>query len=265
MSAVDKLIEVLKGEVGYLEKASNSELYSKTGNAGYANYTKYGYEMHKLYPATMDFPAPWCDSFCDWGAVEAFGAEIAEKLLHGFDDYTVNSAQKYKDHGEWYTSPQRGDQIFFKDKTGICHTGWVIAVDASRVYTIEGNTSSGSAVIANGGGVYEKNYLLTNSRIAGYGRPDYSIVEEELTMAQYEELKKEISTLKAENAALKTEIAELKNPMIYNYIDTNMPQWAHEAVQWCVDDGVLVGTGDGLGLDDKDLKLCQMIYRLHKN
>lgn len=72
--------------------------------------------------------------------------------------------------------------------------------------------------------------------------------EEELTMPQYEEL----------NERLK----KLENPMIYNYIDDNMPSWAHEAVRWCVDKGIIQGTGDGLGLDDTKLWLCTVIYRL---
>ena len=55
MSAIEKLLAVASAEVGYLEKRTNSNLYSKTGNAGSNNYTKYGYEMHKLYPRTMDY------------------------------------------------------------------------------------------------------------------------------------------------------------------------------------------------------------------
>jgi len=63
---------------------------------------------------------------------------------------------------------------------------------------------------------------------------------------------------------IKTEMEDAK-PMIYNYIDENMPQWAHEGVQWCVDNGIVQGTGDGLGLDDKDLKYCTIIMRVAKN
>ena len=55
-----------------------------------------------------------------------------------------------------------------------------------------------------------------------------------------------------------------KPPMIYNYIDDNMPEWAREGVKWCVDNGIIKGTLDGLGLDDKDLKYCTMIKRLMK-
>lgn len=178
MSAIEKLLAIASNEVGYLEKASGKSLYDKTANAGSANYTKYGYEMHQLYPTTMDYPAAWCDCFVDWCFVQAFGAEMATKLLHRFDDYTVNSAGYFKNNGEWYKSPKVGDQIFFTNsKGGICHTGLVYAVDNTYVYTIEGNTSSSSGVIANGGCVRKKSYKLNYSRIAGYGRPNYSLAE----------------------------------------------------------------------------------------
>ena len=179
MGAIEKLLSVATNEVGYLEKKNSNSLNDKTANAGSANYTKYGYEMHKLYPATMDYPAAWCDCFVDWCFVQAFGKDKAMKMLHKFDDYTVNSAGYYKNNKEWYKNPKVGDQIFFTDnKGGICHTGIVYAVDKSNVYTIEGNTSSTSGVIANGGCVAKKKYALTYNRIAGYGRPNYSIVEE---------------------------------------------------------------------------------------
>ena len=65
--------------------------------------------------------------------------------------------------------------------------------------------------------------------------------------------------------ALEKRVAELeKEKMIYNYIDENMPQWAREGVQWCVDNGIIKGTGDGLGLDDKDLKYCTILMRMGK-
>ena len=57
-------------------------------------------------------------------------------------------------------------------------------------------------------------------------------------------------------------VDKMENPMIYNYIDSNMPEWAREGVQWCIDNGIITGTGDGLGLDDKDLKYCTIIMRL---
>lgn len=86
--------------------------------------------------------------------------------------------------------------------------------------------------------------------------------EEDLTMAQYEELKGMLETQTARIDVLQNEVYKINNPMIYNYIDENMPEWAREAVQWCVDTGIIVGTGDGLGLDDTKLWVCVVIYRL---
>lgn len=174
-NTVDKVIAVALDEVGYLEKRSNSNLYDKTANAGSNNYTKYGKEMHDVYPSVMDYPAYWCDAFVDWCFYKAYGVATAKSLIGGnFDDYTVASAQMYKNKKAWYTSnPKVGDQIFFKNSQRICHTGIVYKVDSTYVYTVEGNTSSGSGVVANGGCVATKKYKLTNSSIAGYGRPKY--------------------------------------------------------------------------------------------
>lgn len=81
----------------------------------------------------------------------------------------------------------------------------------------------------------------------------------ELTMEQYNELKAEIASLQAEITSLS------KPKMVYNYIDDNMPEWAREGVKYCVEHGLIQGTGEGLGLDDKDLKYCTIIMRLHKH
>ena len=171
---IQLVIDIAEKEVGYLEKRSNANLDSKTGNAGSANYTKYGRDMHKLYPSVMDFPAAWCDCFVDWCFYKAYGITNAKALIRGnFNDYTVASAQLYKNKGAWYKSPKVGDQIFFKNSSRICHTGLVVKVTSTKVYTIEGNTSGASGVVANGGGVKAKSYYLSSSYIAGYGRPAY--------------------------------------------------------------------------------------------
>ena len=178
-NTVDKVLKIAEAEVGYLEKKSNSQLYDKTANAGSANYTKYGKEMHDIYPSVMDFPAAWCDAFVDWCFYKAYGVTTAKSLIGGnFNDYTPSSAQMYKNKNAWYTSnPKIGDQIFFKNSTRICHTGLVYNVDSQYVYTIEGNTNTSNGVIANGGSVCKKKYALNNTSIAGYGRPKYDVVE----------------------------------------------------------------------------------------
>jgi hypothetical protein len=86
------------------------------------------------------------------------------------------SMQYYKNQNRFYKSnPKPGDQIFFwnSSKTDVAHTGIVYKVDGSYVYTVEGNTSGASGVVANGGGVCTKSYSLSYSRIYGYGRPAY--------------------------------------------------------------------------------------------
>ena len=67
-NTVDKVLSIAEAEVGYLEKSKSAYqkdpnvIYSKTEGAGYDNYTKYGKEMHDLYPSVMDFPASYCDA-----------------------------------------------------------------------------------------------------------------------------------------------------------------------------------------------------------
>ena len=99
-----------------------------------------------------------------------------------------------------------------------------------------------------------KGYYNSNLPGTKFCTPDWDLVEEsddELMSKEYDELKQEIESIKI----------ALNNKMIYNYIDNNMPSWAHEGVKWCVDNGIIEGTGDGLGLDDKDLKYCVILYR----
>lgn len=179
----EKVIKIAKAELGYLEKSAAAYkkdpkvLDKKTDGAGKDNYTKYGRDLHRIYPAVMDFPAYWCDSFVDWCFYKAYGISNAKKLLCGnFDDYTVNSAELYKKKNAWYSNPKYGDQIFLKSAAGIiCHTGLVSKVTSKRVYTVEGNTSSVAGVTANGGCVREKSYPLGYNRIDGYGRPAYDV------------------------------------------------------------------------------------------
>lgn len=87
---------------------------------------------------------------------------------------------------------------------------------------------------------------------------------EDLTMSQYNELKTDIAEVKASLAAVTAKLDTLSKPaMVYDYIDDNMPEWAKEGVRYCLDKGIITGTGDGkLGLDDKDLKFCTMVMRM---
>ena len=80
-------------------------------------------------------------------------------------------------------------------------------------------------------------------------------------MSQYEELKNEISQLTDTVKILAAKLHNMKNTMIYNYIDDNMPKWAHEAVRKAVDKGILKGEEEGLNLTYSDLRTIVREYR----
>ena len=206
---VEKVLEIAKAEVGYLEKASNNQLDSKTANAGKNNYTKYARDLDNtsgFYNGKKNGHA-WCDVWVDWVFVQAYGVENAKKLLCQPDKSLgagcKYSMQYYKNKGQLYTSPKIGDQIFFKNSSGeISHTGLVVNVDNSYVYTIEGNTSTASGVVANGGGVCEKKYKLNYNRIAGYGRPKYDTKVEASIPVVDTPVSKNLTILKWQEAAI---------------------------------------------------------------
>lgn len=186
----NKVIEIALNEVGYLEKKSNSQLDDKTANAGSNNYTKYARDLDNIsgfYNGRKN-GYPWCDVFADWCFVKAFGVDKAKKLLcqpsKSLGAGCGYSARYYKNNGQFHANnPKVGDQIFFWDsrKTDVAHTGLVYKVDNGYVYTVEGNTSSASGVIDNGGAVEKKKYTLSYSRIYGYGRPKYDEAEQSTT------------------------------------------------------------------------------------
>jgi len=181
MATAKELIKTATAEVGYLEKETNKNLYDKTANAGDGNYTKYAYEMDTKYSGFYNGKKngyAWCDVFVDWCFVQSFGVEKALALLgqpkKSYGAGCGQSAQYYKKINQFYTEPKVGDQIFFFNGDGtVTHTGIVYDVDGSYVYTIEGNTSSTSGVVANGGSVAQKKYAINYNRIYGYGRPNY--------------------------------------------------------------------------------------------
>lgn len=166
--AINALIAVAKNEIGYLEKATNAQLDSKTANAGYNNYTKYWRDIKPSYQGQ-----PWCACQISWDMMTAFGLETAKKLLkHWPYVYCPTMANLFT----LYANPQVGDIVIFKHNGVFTHTGLVIKVQGDQFWTIEGNTSGASGIVANGGGVCQKNYY--NSQLPGtkFCRPDYSIV-----------------------------------------------------------------------------------------
>lgn len=190
--AQDKVIKIAILEDGYLEKASNAQLDSKTGNAGYNNYTKYARDHAKwgTYQASKQ-GLPWCDQFVDWCFITAFGFTNGMAMTcqprGGYGAGCIESYNYYKSKGQTVpvSQAQRGDQIFFGSSGNMTHTGLITKVDGQYIYTVEGNTGSGdNTVIANGGGVFQKKYNRSYAKIAGIGRPKWDIVANVTNMTQ---------------------------------------------------------------------------------
>lgn len=168
--AISKLILIAKNEIGYLEKKNNSQLDSKTANAGSNNYTKYWQDVKPSYQGQ-----PWCAAFVSWCFMKAFGQEKSKKLLkHWPYVYCPTLGNLFAKNA----NPKIGDIVIFYHNGTFTHTGIVTAVIGDRFYTIEGNTSGASGIIANGGGVCAKSYL--NSQMPGtkFCTPDWNIVSE---------------------------------------------------------------------------------------
>lgn len=167
-----KVIDLALSQVGYHEKASNAELDSNTANSGDQNWNKYARDLDKLsgfYNGRKNGYA-WCDIFVDWAFVQTYGRAAAQYLLCQPDNSAGAgcsfSAGYFRNKGQFYTKdPHPGDQIFFgTGPDNVWHTGLVISVNATYVYTVEGNTTDSVA---------RRTYRLNDSSIYGYGRPNW--------------------------------------------------------------------------------------------
>lgn len=169
--AVYKVVETALSFVGYHEKASNKDLDSDTNNGsnnwnrfardvdackGWMNGAKNGYE--------------WCCMFVCAIFLYVFKYPLARLVLrqptHSYAAACKYAYNYYKQKGAAYSEPKVGDQIFFDYGSGIAHTGIVVKVSASYVWTVEGNTDNE---------VGQRCYSKSNKKIAGYGRPDWEL------------------------------------------------------------------------------------------
>ena len=105
--------------------------------------------------------------------MKTFGIDVAKTLLkHWPYVYCPTLGSLFTK----YANPEVGDIVIFYYNGEFGHTGLVIAVNGDQFTTIEGNTSSGASVIANGGAVCKKSYYNSNLPGTKFCRPDYSIV-----------------------------------------------------------------------------------------
>lgn len=174
-TAVNIVLAIARNEIGYREKISGSGLDDPQANAGSGNYTKYARDLDRLgnFYNTPKQGYMWCDVFVDWCFVAAFGPQIGREIIF----QPVGSAgagcsfslSYYQQAGHFHPGdPQPGDQIFYTYQAGeISHTGIVESVSGGTVTVIEGNTSDS---------VGRRTYQLGDSRIAGYGTPNWALV-----------------------------------------------------------------------------------------
>jgi len=162
MTPQEKVIGIATAEIGYTEQGKNITKYAKDFDTKYPTFYN-----------TKKQGAEWCDIFYDWCMVQAFGEETARKMLYqpiksaGAGCYY--SAQYYKQNNAFYSTPQIGDQIFFYVGSAINHTGRVVSYSNSQIVTIEGNVNNQ---------VQKRYYDIKDGRIAGYGRPNWSLAED---------------------------------------------------------------------------------------
>lgn len=170
--AINALIATAQAEIGYMEKKSNAQLDDKTANVGDGNYTKYWRDLKPSWNGSA-----WCAVWVSWCMYKTFGLETAKKLLKHENDFPYVYCPTLGARFTKYANPQRGDIVIFYRNGTFAHTGIVTKVEGDKFYTIEGNTSNGSTIIANGGEVCSKHYNNSNLPGTKFCRPDYSIVK----------------------------------------------------------------------------------------
>ncbi len=176
--AIEHLVATAHKEDGYLEKASAHNLDSKTANAGYANFTKYWKDVAPQYQGQY-----WCAAHITAVFTYAFDRELAKKMLLHYPYIACQTGYDlFAKAGRVHSKPKVGDIVVFysTSKRRYSHTGLVVEVrEGGNVFVShEGNTNAGSAVVANGGGVYDKTYRVSNLNRVAFLRPNYRLAAE---------------------------------------------------------------------------------------
>lgn len=153
MAKTDRLIELLRSQVGYHEGRDNDGDWNN---------------MQKYSPAVPGLEwsqgQAWCATFASW-------AYLNSGTVPGSFPVTASVYEAmnwYKDHNRWSEYPSVGAQIIMG---GSVHTGIVIAVQDDTVTTIEGNTNNQGS--PQGDGVYVRTRVRRDPYVTGYGSPTF--------------------------------------------------------------------------------------------
>lgn len=233
--------------LGYGEKDSNYDL-KNMNTFGHNNYTfiaQYFDDLwnsgYKFYNTRKNGPSgEWCDMTVDFSMCMAFGNENARKVLYqpmeSCGAGCAWSASYYRENNAWTTTPKTGDQIFFGTRGNESHTGIVEKVEGGYVHTIEGNTSDR---------LLRRKYSLNDSKIAGYGRPNYKLVtylfeEEDMTREETQQMiSKAMEEIIFPQPTKSQILTALKDKWINTYAD--LPDWAKPEVMELIQIGALKG------------------------
>lgn len=147
-----RIVALARGQVGYHEGANNWNKYAEDPRIT----ALYGWNVQGQ---------PWCCTFVNWLFLQLFD-DVGARMTYGGTAACNASANLYKNHAAWRSTPEVGDQIFFYSGGGINHTGIVIEVEGSAIKTVEGNYSDGVGI---------GSYVTGSPKIAGYGRPNWSL------------------------------------------------------------------------------------------
>jgi len=171
---IEKLLNIAKNELGYIEKSSNEQLDVKNANSGNNNFTKYARDC---FPELQGYA--WCCMFVWWCFEKSFGKIQAKNLI---GEKTAKCSIMKEHMPNTSNIPHVGDIVFFNDKTGnVGHNGIVCEVNSIGFFTYEGNTSVGdNSVIPNGGMVCKKFYnlqqTLQRNRLDCFGTPRWNLL-----------------------------------------------------------------------------------------
>jgi len=149
---VERMISLAREQVGYRE--------GKT-NGSWNNHQKYSPEVPGLEWSQNQ---AWCSTFVSWLALQS-----------GLSDYYPRTASTdagalwFKQRKQWSETPQIGAWGFLGTRGDMYHVFLVVGVDATYVYTIEGNTNANGS--SQGDGVYANKRLRNSPSIEGYGIP----------------------------------------------------------------------------------------------
>lgn len=153
--SVEAVIKAAAGEAGYRESGTNLTKFNQwLGRIPGYPHNGYGY--------------PWCHSFVSW-ALATGGEAKAGPRTAGCE---VGVAW-FKARDKFSKTPKVGDFVYYGPGGGT-HVELVVAVTASTITTVGGNTSGSlGGRYFNGNGVYRKVVARSSSRIYGYGHPAY--------------------------------------------------------------------------------------------